>query len=108
MSKAQSATSATSAIAKIALRFTFFLKHCVSCVLRTNAFKICCAFKIFFRLTVHLYTLNLILFHFDCNINRRRPSLENYLFFFCLKSQKMLYLHSVVKFQLRELDSSLR
>ena len=31
-------------------------------------------------------------------------SLANYLLFFCLKLQKMWYLHCVVKFQLQKLD----
>ena len=44
-----------------------------------------------------------MLFHFDRNIDKRRPSFANYLLFFSLKSQKMRYLHCVVKFQLRKL-----
>ena len=32
---------------------------------------------------------------------------SNYLLFFCLKSQKMRYLHCVVKFQLRKLGCAL-
>ena len=63
--------------------------------LRTKVFKICCAlialsfqFFFFFRLVALFYTLNLILFHFDRNINKCRPSLGNYLLFFCLKIAK--------------------
>ena len=51
--------------------------------------------------------MNLILFNFDRNIDKCRPSLANYFLFFGLKSQKMRYLHCVVKFQLRELDCAL-
>ena len=38
-------------------------------------------FHNFFLLIAQFYTLNLILFHFDCNINKCRPSLANYLLF---------------------------
>ena len=67
----QRATSATSAIAEVALR--------------TKVFKICCAFN-FLWLIAQFYTLNSILFCFDRNIDDCRPSLANYLLFFCLKS----------------------
>ena len=80
-SEAQSATSATSAIAEIALQ--------------TKVFKICWALIalrfqflfFFFRLIAQFYILNLILFHFDRNIDECRRFLANYLLFFCLKSQ---------------------
>ena len=62
--EAQSATSATSAIAEVALR--------------NKALKICCAltalrFQIFFWLKAQFYALNLILFHFDRNIDKCWP-----------------------------------
>ena len=55
--------------------------------LRTKVFKICCAliarrFQVFFRLIVKFYTLNLILFHFDCNFDKCGPSFANYALFF--------------------------
>ena len=53
----------------------------------------------FFQLKAQFYTLNFIVFHFDSNINKSRPSLANYLLFFFLKSKKMPYLHCVVKFK---------
>ena len=87
--EAQSATSATSASAEVALR--------------NKAFKICCAlialrFQFFFRLKAQFYTLNLILLNFHRNIDKFRASLANYLLFFSLKLQKTQYLHCVVKF----------
>ena len=105
--EAQSATSATSAIAEVALRFNFLFLNIAEVAMRTKVFKICCAliallFHNFFWLKAQLYTLNLVLFHFDRNIKNRQPSLANYLLFFGLKLQKMRYLHCVVKFQLRK------
>ena len=47
----------------------------------------------FSRLLAQFYKLNLILFHFDRNIKKCRPSLANYLLFFCLKLQKLRYVH---------------
>ena len=73
---------------------------------RTKVFKICCAL-IFFWIEVQFYTLNLILFHFDHNIDECRLLLENYLLFFCFKSKKNRYLHCSVKFQLRKLGCAL-
>ena len=64
-------------------------------------------FESFFWLIPQFYTWNLILFHFNRNIDNCRPSLANYLLFFCLKSQKLRYLHGVVKFQLRKLGCAL-
>ena len=78
--EAQSATSATSAIVEVALRFKFLFLNIVEVALRTKVFKICCTlialrFQIFFRFIAQFYTLNLILFHFDRNVNKCRPSL---------------------------------
>ena len=53
----------------------------------TKVFKNCCAFNIFFG-RAQFYTLNLILFHFDRNIDKRRPSLANYLPFLCHNPKK--------------------
>ena len=39
----QSATSATSTIAKVALRFNFLFWNIAKVALRTQVFKICCA-----------------------------------------------------------------
>ena len=108
----QSATSAISAVAEYALRFNFLFWNIAEVALRTKVFKICCAlialrFQIYFRVIAQFYTLNLILFHFDRNFNKCRPSLANNLVFFCLNSQKMRYLLCVVKFQLRKLDCAL-
>ena len=80
--------------------------------MRNKAFKICCAlialrFQNFFRVKVQFYTLNLILLHFDRNIDKCRACLANYLLFFSPKLQKMRYLHCVVKFQLRKLGCAL-
>ena len=80
--------------------------------LQTKVFKICCAlivlrFQFFFLVIAQFYTLTLILFHFDCDMDKCRPSLANYLLFFCLKSQKMRCLHCVVKFQLRRVGWAL-
>ena len=36
-----------------------------------------------FRLIAQFYTLNLIIFYFDGNIDKYRPSLANYLLLFC-------------------------
>ena len=71
--EAQSATTATSAIAEVALRFNFLFWIIAEVALRTRVFKIWCAlialrFQNFFRLIAQFYTLNLILFHFDRNI----------------------------------------
>ena len=41
--EAQSATSATSAIAEVALRFNFLFWNIAEVALRNKAFKICCA-----------------------------------------------------------------
>ena len=63
--KAQLETqSATSTIAEVAMR--------------TKVFKICCGlialhFQNFFQLIAQFYKLNLILFHFDRNIDQCRP-----------------------------------
>ena len=126
----QSATSATSAIAEVALRFNFLFWNIAKVALRSEFFLnllrfncaalsvfcalICCAlialhFQFFFFFSVNsaFCTLNLILFHFDRNFDKYRPSLANYFLFFCLKSKKMRYLHCVVKFQLRKLDCAL-
>ena len=107
--EAQSATIATSAIAEVALHFIFLFLNIAEVALRTKVFKICCAlialrFQNFFRLIAQFYSLNLISFHFDRNINKCRPSLA---ILFCLKSQKMRYLYCVVKFQLRKLGCAL-
>ena len=82
--------------------------------LRTKVFKICCAlialyFQNFFRLIAQFYTLNLILFNLDCNIDHKcRPSLTNCLLvYFCLIPLKMRYLHCVFKIQLRKLGCAL-
>ena len=80
MGKAQSATIATSTIAEVALRFIFLFLNIAKVALRTKVFKICCAlialrFQNFFRLIAQFYSLNLISFHFDRNINKCRPSL---------------------------------
>ena len=71
--EAQSATSTTSAIAEVALRFSFLFLSIAEIALRTKAFKLCYAvialrFQSFFRLIAQFYTLHLILLHFDCNI----------------------------------------
>ena len=107
--EAQSATSATSAIAEVALRFNVLFLGLAEVALRTKVFKICCAlialrFQNSFQLLAQFYALSLILFHFDRNIDKCSPSLANYLLFFCLKSQKMRYLHCIVKSQLRKLN----
>ena len=77
-------------------------------------FKICCAlialyFQKFFRLIAQFYTLNLILFNLDCNIDHKyRPSLTYCLLvIFCLIPQKMRCLHCVFKIQLRKLGCTL-
>ena len=44
--------------------------------------------SIFFRLIAQFYTLNLILFHFNRNLDKCWPSLANCLPFFHQKSQK--------------------
>ena len=80
--------------------------------MRTKVFKSCCAlialrFQNFFRLIAQFCTFNSILFHFDRNIDKCRPSLANYLLFFCLTSQKMRYLHRAVRFQLLKLNCAL-
>ena len=62
-------------------------------------------FKVF--LVAQFYTWNLILFYFNGNIDKCRPSLANYSLFFCLKLQKLLYLRCVVKFQLRKFGCAL-
>ena len=103
-------TKRTSAIEEVALRFNVLfwdgssITNITEVVLQTKVFKICCAFNFFFPQITQFYTLNLILFHFDRNIDKRRPS---FLVFLCLKSQKMRYLHYVVKFQLRKLGPPL-
>ena len=56
--------------------------------LKIVALKLRCAFIIFFRLVAQIYKLNLVLFHFDRNIDECRPLLASCLFFFCLKPQK--------------------
>ena len=55
--------------------------------LRTKVFKFCSAlialhFQNIFRLKAQFYALNLILFHFDCNIDKCQRFLANYLLFF--------------------------
>ena len=110
--ESQSATSATSAIAQVALRFNFLFRNIAEVALRNKTFKICCAlialhFQNFFRLKAQFYKLNLILLHFDRNIDKCRASLANHLLFFRLKLQKMRYLHCVVIFQLRKLGCAL-
>ena len=84
--EAQSATSSTSAIAEVALRFNFLFWNIAEVALRNKAFKICCAlialrFQFFFQLIAQFYTLTIILFHFDRNIDKCRPSLADYLLF---------------------------
>ena len=74
-------------------------------MLWTKVLKIYCAF--FFWLIAQFYSLNLTLFDFDHNIDKCRPSEANYLLFFCLKLQKMQYLHCVMKFQSRKLGCAL-
>ena len=106
--EAQSPTSATSAIAKVALRYNFLFRNIAEVALRTKVFKISChlialRFHILFRLKAQFYTINLILLHLDRNFDKCGPSLANCLLFFSLKSQKMQYLHCVVKFPLRKL-----
>ena len=110
--EAQSATSATSAIAKVALRFNFLFWKIAEVALQNKALKICCAlialrFQNFFRLKAQFYALNLILLYFHRSINKFRTCLANYLLFFSLKLQKTQYLHCVVKFWLRKLSSAL-
>ena len=89
----QSATSAIFAIAKVALRFNLLFLNIAEVALWTKVFKICCTIValrfqfFFFRLAAQFYTLNLIFFHFDRNIDKCRPSSANYLLFFCLKSK---------------------
>ena len=78
--EAQSATSATSAVAEVALRFNFLVLNIAEVALRTKVFKICCAlialrFQNFFRFIAQLYSLNLVSFHLDRNINKCRLSL---------------------------------
>ena len=104
--EAQSASSATSATAKVTLRFNFLYRNIAEITMRTKVFKICCVlialrFQNFFRLIAQFYTLNLILFLFDRNIDKCRDCLANYLLFLS-KIAKMRYLHCVVKFQLRK------
>ena len=69
-----------------------------------KAFKICCTlialrFQNFLRLKAQFYSLNLILLHFNRNIDKFRACLANYLLFFSLKLQKTQCLHCVVKFR---------
>ena len=90
---AQSATSATSAIAEVALRFNFLFLNIAEVTLRTKVFEICCAlialrFQNFFRLIAQFYTLNFIFFHFDRNITKCRPSLAKYLSFLVSNRKK--------------------
>ena len=80
--------------------------------MRNKAFKICCAlialrFQTFFRLKAQFYSLNLVLLHFDRNIDKCQACLANYLLLFSLKLQKTQYLHCVVKFRLRKLGCAL-
>ena len=88
--EAQSATSATFAIAEVVLHFNFLFWNIAEVALRAKIFKICCAlialrfqifFFFFFWLKAQFYALNLILFHFDRNIDKCRPSLADYLLF---------------------------
>ena len=95
--EAQSATCASSAIAEVALQ--------------TKVFKICCAlivwhFQNCFRSIPQFNTLNLVLFHFDGNIDKCPPFLAKYLLF-SSKKWKKRYLHCVMKFQLRNLGCTL-
>ena len=104
--------SATSAIAEVALLFSFLFWNIAEVALRTKVFKSYCAlialrFQNFFWLIAQFYTFNLILFHFERNIDKCQPSLAHYLLFFCLKSQKMRHLHCAVKFQLLKLNCAL-
>ena len=103
--------SATSAIAKVALRFNFLFLNIAEVALRTKVVKICCALIAlrfqFFSVKAQFYALNVILFHFDRNINKYRPSFCSYLLFFCLKLQNKRYLHRVVRFQLLKLSCAL-
>ena len=64
-------------------------------------------FQNVFWLIAQFYALNLILFHFDRNIDKCRASLANYLLFYFQKSQKLRYLPCVVKFQLQKLGCTL-
>ena len=80
--------------------------------MRIEVFSICrtlieLRFQNCFRLIAQFYTLNLILFPFNRNIDKSRPFLAKCLLFFRLKSQKMRYLHCLVKFQLRKLGYAL-
>ena len=91
--EAQSATSATFAIAEVALRFNFLFLNNAEVALRTKVIKICCAlialrFQIFFQLKAQFYTLNLILPRLDCNANKCRPCLANDLLFTVLTRKK--------------------
>ena len=75
---------------RCALIFYFETLRKLRC--RLKVFKICCAliallFQNFFRLMAQFFTLNLILFHFDRNIDKSRP-LANYLLFFCQNRKK--------------------
>ena len=92
--EAQSATSATSAIVEVALRFNFLFWNIAVVALRTTVFNICCdlialRFHFFFQLIAQFFTLNLILFHFDGNIDKCWPSTANYFLLFCQNSKKL-------------------
>ena len=63
------------------LCFNFLFWNQAEVALRNEAFKICCAFNFFFRLKAQFHTLNLILLHFDRNIDKCQAYLANYLLF---------------------------
>ena len=97
---------------EVALGSNFLFEKMAKVALRTKVLKICGAliaqrFCIFFWLIAQFYTLNLILLHLNRNFDKYRPSVANYLLSFSLKSQKMWYLHCVVKFHLRKLGCAL-
>ena len=90
--EAQSAASATSTIAKVALRFNLCW-NITEVALWNNVFKICCAliplrFQIIFQLKAQFYALNLILFFFDCNIGLNVGLLKQIIYYFSVKIAK--------------------
>ena len=84
--EAQSATSATSTIAELALRFNVLSLSLAEVALRFKVFEICCAlialrFQNSFQLIAKFYILKLILFHFARNVDKCPPFLAKYLLF---------------------------
>ena len=86
----RSATSATSAIAEFALRLIVYFETLQKLHCGLKALKFCCVlialhFETFW-LTSQFYSSNLILLHFERNIDKCLHSVANYLLIFWIKS----------------------